>query len=67
MNARFYFQDPVLDLGLTFRSSHTVLHRVATSHTKSSPTNFVNFDKFYSVTEVCFHDPTLDMGVYIYF
>ena len=40
VNARFYFYDPALDVGLTCNSSHAALHRVAPSHTESSPINF---------------------------
>jgi len=43
VNARFYFQDPTLDVGPTCSFSHTALHKVATSHTESSPTNFNQF------------------------
>ena len=43
VNARFYFQGPSLDVGLTCNSCHTVLHKIAASHTESSPTNFSQF------------------------
>ena len=43
VNARFYFQGPALYMGSTYRSNHNVLHRIATSYTESSPTNFSQF------------------------
>ena len=43
VNVRFYFQSPDLDVGPICSSSHTDLHRVAASHTESSPTNFDQF------------------------
>jgi len=43
MNAGFYFQGSTLDVGPTYRFSHTVLQKVATNYTESSPTNFNQF------------------------
>ena len=43
VNVRFYFQSPALDLGSTCSSSQSALHRVAASHTESSPTIFNQF------------------------
>ena len=45
MNARFYFQDPALDVGLTCRFSHIALNRVAVGHSESFSANLVDFDK----------------------
>ena len=45
MNAMFYFYDPTLDVGLTYSSSHTALHRVAASHTGHLQQILINFDE----------------------
>ena len=64
MNARFYFWGPALGVGPTCTSSHTVLHRVATSHTESSQKKIQSISiKFYSVNaRFYFLGPALDVG-----
>ena len=54
----------LLTLGLTCRSNHTILHRVAASHTESSIKKIsVNFDKFYNMNaRFYFRGPAFDMG-----
>jgi hypothetical protein len=50
-------------MGSTYRSRYVILHRVAVSHTESSPKISVILINFYSVNVMFyFMGPVLDMG-----
>ena len=60
---RFYFWGPALGVGPTYMSSHTVLHKVATSHTESSKKIRSISIKIYSVSaRFYFRGPAFGVG-----